>query len=239
MVLTHVPYHLQRCNYLIIRVPVGWHMQQLPQELQGMVSDMICVREHNGAPSCYGIIIVFSVNIDKAIDHDTAVCLDTYAYTTLLNIHRNVDADRAWYFVGNVRSDQWEWEDETAVVQENTYQICLRLGKRPARPPLFPYSCHNKETVDPQKIMSGLVDPPPFVERISVSGVDECLLRDEWAECIAKVSNTFDGKGRGYRLHPMWILPEKDNGDEAGYHVREQSCHFEWPDYPGDRGEDW
>ena len=138
-----------------------------------------------------------------------------------------------------MRVDRWEWTDDDHSIRENRYQVCLRIGDKRSEPPLFPYSRRDTKPLHPKQIMHGFLSPPPFVECVSVSGVDEITIRDEWAECISKVPNLFDGYGGGYKKTPHVDPARNKTGTTDGWKTCEHSWHFNWPDYPGHRGQEW
>lgn len=69
------------------------------------------------------------------------------------------------------------------------------------------------------------VPPPPFITAVGISAVSDEFMMTLWREIIAEESNTLDGKGKGYMVHPMW----RRIGDWLT--VREQSHNFGWKGY--------
>ena len=221
-------------------------MQGLPGEVEDLINaGMVCLRQHNGAPSRHGMIIVLDVDFDTKIEGDVEKQLFQVVGRALNRAHKALDNDIPWRFVANVRSDQWECE--TSGTRENMYQVCVHLGDDNEKylrngPPLFSYAFEEDDPIDPRQVLAYFDHLPPFVRGVAVSGVHETVIRDEWTNCIAKEPNTFCRNGRGYMAHPMVVLPEGGNGSPDmmdGFTVREQSFNFSWADYPGQRGNDW
>jgi len=71
------------------------------------------------------------------------------------------------------------------------------------------------------------VPSPPCVQAVGVSGVSDEFMEDLWAEIISEEPQTFEGAGKGFMKHPMWIrLPCK-----SWVAVRESSHNFGWKGY--------
>jgi hypothetical protein len=71
------------------------------------------------------------------------------------------------------------------------------------------------------------VPSPPCVQAVGVSGVSDEFMEDLWAEIISEEPQTFEGAGKGFMKHPMWIrLPCK-----SWVAVRESSYNFGWKGY--------
>ena len=159
--------------------------------------------------------------------------LDGWVRRSLLDAHRELDSGHRWDFVANV-------------YESNTYHVCVHLDRDDVCDgPLFPYSYEendpNPNPVDPSEVLRHFAATPTCVRCIYISGVDEMLIRDKWADCIDTGRR---GKpGGGYMGHWMWTLPEYGNGsadDQKNWIcMRETSFNFGWPEYPGDRGTEW
>lgn len=224
--------------------------QKLPSEINQMITDMACYRRHNGHASVYGFIIVIDVDFDQKIEGSFETKLGAWVLQSLDKAHRALNFETPWHFVSNIRSDQRFIEtssDPEDDSQENSYQICLHTEPSSQDAydyPLFRYShLHSTSAVHASAILQ-YFEPssaPDGVSRIAISGVDQYVLRDQWSECIAKDSNEFDHNGKGYMVHPMRILIDKFQFECCGSSIciRETSFRFGWPEYPGDRGNDW
>lgn len=220
--------------------------EKLPSEINQMITDMACYRQHNGHASAYGCIIVIDVDFTQKIEGSFKRQLDTWALRSLDKAHRALNFETAWRFVGNIRSDQWT-SDDPEDDPENSYQICLHTEPSSYCAydyPLFRYSHLQPTSAVHASAILQYFEPssaPDGVSGIAISGVDQCVLRNQWSECIAKDSNEFDGDGKGYMVHPMTILQDKesDDRDVPTMVYREKSFEFAWPDYPGGRGDNW
>lgn len=220
-------------------------MESLPTEIQEQIHDMACLRQHNNHGSVYGFIIVLDIDFESKIEGEVERALKEYVWDSLDSAHRALDSDNGWVFVSNVLRDQWEDEDESdeeerMASRKNRYQICVKTERRQnCILPLFHYSYTSGHVpIQSSAVLEHFTCPPATVRGIAVSGVDQLILRDEWAECITAVPNIFDRPGKGYMLHPMWTLCEKefDGAIPRLASVREQSFNFGWPEYPPD---DW
>ena len=220
----------------------------LPHDLQLKIQDMACRRQDNGRPSFFGFIIVIDVDFKQKIHDALERRLEEWVWDSLDRAHRALDFETPWMFVSNVHSDQWngDYKDEDGESiegRENSYQVCVYT--EPSNRwiyPLFNYShFEGVLPVDPSAILNYFDTEPAAVRSISVSGVDQPTLRNQWVNCIIKDPDEFDRPGRGYMRHPMWTLPDRLQADSFPRlaDVREQSFTFGWPDYPGELGDDW
>ena len=217
-------------------------MQALPDELVAGIRDMACRTLHNGSPSRFGLMVVVDVTFSAKIEGALERALEGWVWDSLDRAHRALDFETCWQFVGNVLHDQWEDEEG----RFNRYQACVNIESYTCGDAgddgLFPYDLVHSSTapVDPARVLEHFTSPPPAVRGVAISGVNQGILRDQWADCIAQESN-FDRAGKGYMLHPMWTLPEQaqDGTFPRLATVREKSFNFGWPDYPGNRGGDW
>ena len=97
--------------------------------------------------------------------------------------------------------------------------VLRTVSRRPDRSsrkgPLLWYSPqHTVQTpVDPSAVLAHFTAPLRQVRAVSVSGVNNTTLRDEWKDCCATVPNSFDRAGQGYNAHPMFVLPESFQAD--------------------------
>ena len=194
----------------------------------------------NGSPSRFGLIVSVDVANDTVIYGTFRRALEEWVWDSLDRAHRCLDHDITWYFVGNVNSDQG--------LSANRYQVCVRIEPHDdtgEQSGLFHYMPipYKTEPVHPANVLEHFTSPPENVRGVSVSGVHQTVLRDQWAACITKLEDdsSFDIPGEGYMKHPMWTLASR--GWEAGHPRlairREVSYLFNWPDYPGRRGDDW
>jgi hypothetical protein len=161
-------------------------------------------------------------------------------------------------FVGNVHGDQWndDYKNEDGKViedRENSYQVCVYTEPSGEYVyPLYNYSSlEGSLPVDPSEILKHFDTAPAAVRSISISGVDQSTLRNQWIECIRKDPNEFNRPGKGYMLHPMWELPTEEQlarfsrEEQATVFPRfatyreQSSFRFNWPNYPGALGNDW
>ena len=219
----------------------------VPSEIQAIVLDMACRKQHNNSPSRYGLIVCIDVDFSKKIEGDLERALKEWIWDCLDRAHRSLDFEVPWHFVSNVRSDQWEDDnpDNVPPRNENFYQVCVHIEphSHAGGPPLLSYAPkHEVETpVHPDKVLEHFTTPPQDVRGVAISGVNQAVLCDEWSNCIAQMTNTFCRNGKGYMVHPMYILPERWQADVLPrmFTQRETSYKFGWPDYPGERGQDW
>ena len=200
----------------------------------------MCDKLHNGSPSRFGMIVSIDVANDTKMEGAFRHTLEEWVWDSLDRAHRCLDHDITWYFVGNVNSDQGP--------SANRYQACVRIephNESGEHNGLFHYMPvpYKTEPVHPATVLEHFTSAPGDVRRVSISGVHQTVLRDQWAACITKLEDdsSFDTLGLGYMAHPMWTLPAR--GWEAGhtrmYALKERSCHFGWPEYPGNRGNNW
>lgn len=226
-------------------------MQALPNELVAGIQDMACRTLHNGSPSRIGLILVLDVTFSVKIEGELERALDGWVWDCLDRAHRALDFGACWKFVSNVRRDQDEdeqWEDgddpDERAPSENKYQVCVNIEpgvEDVENNGLFLYApVHSlQEPVDPARVLEHFTSPPREVRGVAISGVNQDILRDQWISCIAAgQTDEFDRPGKGYMEHPMWVLPEgaQDGTFPRLAAVREQSCMFGWPDYPGALG---
>jgi hypothetical protein len=215
-------------------------MQALPTELENVIQDMVCRKLHNNSPSRIGLIIVADVSFSTKIEGDLERALEGWVWDSLDSAHRALDFDAGWAFVSNVVRDQniddgyADYPEE----RENMYQVCVNIepcaimGKLP----LFRYSGGYaiQSPVTPASVLEHFASPPVEVRGISVSGVDQDILRGQWEDCISKDPDSFDRAGQGYMQHPMWVLPDRaqDGTFLRLASVRERSFNFGWSGYP-------
>lgn len=221
-------------------------MQDVPVDIQRVISDMACQKQHNTSPSRYGLIVCVDVDFSKKIEGDLEKVLEEWIWDSLNRAHRALDFEVAWHFVSNVRYDQWEDDDSDYEDERfNCYQVCVQIEPDSGHgsPPLLSYAPkHFVDTpVDPEKVLEHFTTPPRDVRGVAVSGVNQAVLCDEWVDCISQMPNTFSRDGKGYMLHPMFTLCESRQADALPrmFTRREMSFNFGWPDYPGSRGNDW
>ena len=220
----------------------------LPGELVASIQDMACRKIHNDAPSRFGLIVVVDVACSSKIEGSFERRLEEWAWDSLDRAHQAVDARAQWHFVSNVLIDQFDDTDDDQY-RQNQYQICVHIEPPTAYRKsngLFCYSPEHsdwaKNPVHPARVLEHFATPPAEVRGVAVSGVSQTIIRDEWADCIAKCSEQFDRDGKGFMLHPMWTLPAMNSGNAALPRLftrREMSFNFGWPSYPGGRGNDW
>lgn len=232
-------------------------IMSLPVELHHMIGGMACACNHNAHPSSHGLVITVAVDFTKKIEGSLEDELCIWLNFCLKQAHTRLDPDTRWDYVGNVRVSQDEYKcDHGSDIKENFYQACVHFGQHNDEydiglaAPLFPYFYEENDAIDPEDVLQhfsgnfsstpGALVPPVFVRGVTVSGVSELVVRDEWTECIAKESGIFDRDGKGYMEHPMYSFTESWNGGpECLETQREQSCNFGWPEYPGELGLDW
>ena len=227
---------------------IPYEMQALPEELVADIQDMACRKLHNGSPSRFGLIVVVDVDFSFKIEGALERALEGWVWDSLDRAHRALDFEVCWRFVGNVLHDQWEDKayEDYLVQHFNWYQVCVNIKSDVCGDAgdngLFPYAPEHisPEPVDPASVLEHFTSSPSAVRGVAISGVNQNIVRDQWAECIAQESH-FDRAGKGFMLHPMWTLAEQaqDGTFPRLTDVRERSFNFGWPDYPGQRGEDW
>ena len=213
----------------------------LPAEVCNIVLDMACRKQHNNSPSRYGLIVCIDVDFSKKIEGDLETALQEWVWDSLDRAHRELDFEVPWYFVNNVRHDQWEDDDSDndEPQHHNCYQICVQIepDKDSGGPPLLSYAQQHevKTPVHPEKVLEHFTAPPRDVRGVAISGVNQEVLCDEWSNCIAPMTNTFSRGGKGYMLHPMYTLPEQLQAETLPrmFCQRERSFTFGWPNYPG------
>lgn len=221
-------------------------MPFIPPHIQQMIQDLACRKVHNNTVSKHGLLVCIEVDFDKRIQGDIERIIECWVYDCLDRAHRALDFDYNWYFITNVRHDQWQEDDNMACEDEsglrqrhNGLQVAVHFGAGcydSYNWPLFHYSKHEvRQTVDPNAVLHHFHTAPTYIRTVGVSGVSEPCLRDEWIEMISTESNTFDRPGKGYMVHPMWILSERTTAEEVGNlngYVREMSYNFGWDNYP-------
>ena len=218
----------------------------LPDEICSFIRDMACRKVHNGKPSNHGLMIGMDIDFDKKIEGDLERTLERWVVDSLYKAHRALDNANWWHFVATVQHDQWqnEGDDEDRM---NGYRVVVHFDRHQDedRFPLYSYSNEKTVHVAPAHVLSHFETPPVFVRSIGISGVNERLMRDGWAETITKTPNCVDRAGKGYMLHRMWRFAgenyhDTENAPEHAHHtVREMSFNFGWENYPGNRGENW
>ena len=213
------------CSFLIIAA--------LPSDII-----MACRKQHNGSPSRYGLIVCVDVDVSTKIDGDFAQALQEWIWDSLDRAHRALDLEVGWKFVCNVYADQREDSDSDSDSEPNNgYQVCVHIepDRSSRKGPLLWYSPqHTVQTpVDPSAVLAHFTAPLRQVRAVSVSGVNNTTLRDEWKDCCATVPNCFDRAGQGYNAHPMFLLPARSQADTLPrmFAQRETSFRFGWPDY--------
>lgn len=215
-------------------------MAALPSDIIAIVDDMACRKQHNASPSRHGLIVCVDVDFSKKIEGDFERALEEWIWDSLDRAHRALDFEIQWSFVCNVYADQWQdddSDDDEREDPENRYQVCVHIEPHlySRAGPLFSYSPrHVVETpVDPSAVLAHFTTPLREVRAVSVSGVEDTTLRDEWKECIAAVPNSWDRAGKGYMAHPMFLLPPSFQADTLPrmFAQRETSFRFGWPDY--------
>jgi hypothetical protein len=55
-------------------------MQSLPSEVNGLIEDMACRKQHNGSPSRFGLIVCTDVDFAKKVDGDFERELEAWIY---------------------------------------------------------------------------------------------------------------------------------------------------------------
>jgi hypothetical protein len=78
-----------------------------------------------------------------------------------------------------------------------------------------------KRTLKASQVLQFFTNPPCSLKALGVSAIDQKLMAEIWWATI--------GGSEGYMKYPMYIGPSTD--------IREQSCFFDWPNYPPESDE--
>lgn len=231
----------------------------LPQEIVGVIDEMVCQKRSNGGESKNLLVMV---NTARGVDPERV------EGEVVQWVLRGLSDPRFDYLKDELNQYQWkvvstvkdggsannesegeiegegvggEEGDDAAESRDNDQGcivVAVRLGQNLGRW----LECELDDTgliiVDespPQKkakadeVLEALPTEPACVYGVGVSAVSDKLMMELWADLVSTESNTFDKNGKGYMVHPMWMRMY----DGGWTTVREQSFNFGWDGYTG------
>ena len=195
-------------------------------------------RYHNKTQSQYGMIIVVDIQIESSNRHAMENDLSMWLTKCIQQAHMRLSPKYNWEFVKN-RKDRY---DARLGTLQESWQVCLHFSGLSETAfnhcALKPYT-KTHPPVCPKDILANFVQAPRFVRLVAASGVDERHIRDQWAECIKRVPYYYSYGGGGSNSHPCVVFrgTATVSNDPRHFITPEFSFSFDWPDYPGYRGD--